>query len=76
VPLYEGGTHNRETRGLIGAPLTGKRFWIKWSDHTQRLTRGSRGERKTVVITRYQSSKSTVLNMHMMLDLEEPKSDR
>lgn len=35
APLYEGGTHNLEIGGLIGAPLNGKRFWRKQSGHTQ-----------------------------------------
>ena len=73
APSYEGGTHNLETSGLIEAPLNGKRFWRKRSDHTQRSTRGSGGERKSVVITRYQSSKSTMLGVRMMLDLEGPR---
>ena len=27
APSYEGGNHNLETGGLIGAPLNGKRLW-------------------------------------------------
>ena len=75
APSYESGTHNLETGGLIGAPLNGKRFWRKRSNHTQRSTRSSRGERKTIVIVGYQSSKSTALGVRMTLDLEEPRSD-
>lgn len=60
---------------LIGVPLNGNMFWRKWSDHTQRSTRGSRGERKTIMIACYQSSKSITLDVRMMLDLEEPRLD-
>ena len=60
---------------LIGAPLNNKRVWRNQSDHTQRSTRDSGGERKTVVIARYRLSKSTELDVHMALDLEEPRSD-
>ena len=74
APSYEGGTHTLETGSLIGALLNDKRFWRKRSDHTQRSMRGSKGERKTVVITSYRSSKSTALGMRMTLDLE-PRSD-
>ena len=74
APSYEGGTHNLETGDLIEAPLNGKQFWRKRSENPQRSTRGSGGERKTTVISLYRSSKSTVLDMRMTLDLEEPRS--
>ena len=70
---YEGWTHTLETSDLIGAPLNGKQFWRKQSEHPQQSTRGSGGERKTAAIARYQSRKSTALDVRITLDLEEPR---
>ena len=72
----KGETHALENRQYrSGHPWMVRGFGGEKSDPTQLSTRGSGGERKTNVIVCHQSSKSTVLNVHMTLDLEEPRSD-